>query len=252
MKQLFIICLLVFAGIFSTEATAQTANQAKKSIVLLELYTSEGCPTCPPADANLAFLEREQPFAETEIITLALHVDYWNSVGWKDAYSSPVFSRRQQIYTQALKVKQSYTPQMIVDGKIEFTGSNMAKAQKAILDAVKTVKANIEITRIADKFNVKISDIPAHADATVFLAVTENNVASNRKGALKSGADGGQSSVVRQLSSLGMLSAAQTVLEFETALQMSSDWNRENLKIVVFVQENASRKILGAARTSLL
>ncbi len=263
MKQLLIHALFVFAsGLlianFQIETAAQipnsqTANSAiakKKQFVLLELFTSEGCPTCPPADANLAFLEREQPFADTEIITLALHVDYWNSVGWKDAYSSPVFSRRQQIYSQALKIYQNYTPQMIVDGQVEFTGSNMAKAQKAILDAQKTPKANIEIGRAADKFQVKISDVPAHENATVFLAVTENNVASNRKGAKQNAANSGQSSVVRALSSLGMLTAAQTNLEIETAVPMQADWAKENLKIVVFVQENASRKVFGAARIS--
>lgn len=219
--------------------------------MLLELFTSEGCPTCPPADANLAFLEREQPFADTEIITLALHVDYWNSVSWKDAYASPVFSRRQQLYTQALKSGQSYTPQMIVDGRAEFTGGNMAKAQKAILDALKTPKARIEIVPTADKFQIKISDIPAHENATVFLAVTENNLVSNRKGKSNAGANVQQTSTVRSLTSLGMLTTAQSNLELETALQIQPEWKKENVKLVVFVQENASRKILGVTRSDL-
>jgi len=254
MKRLLIICLFVFTGIFLSETSAQTESPikaAKKSFVLLELFTSEGCPTCPPADANLAFLEREQPFADTEIITLALHVDYWNSVGWKDAYSSPVFSRRQQIYSQALKIYQSYTPQMIVDGQTEFTGNNMAKAQKAILNAAKVSKAYIEIMPTLDKLKIKITDVPAHETATVFLAVTESNLASNRKGAAKTGANTGQISVVRNLLSLGILTAAQTNLEIEAALQIQPEWKNENLKLVVFVQENASRKVFGAMRLSL-
>lgn len=258
MKRLLTIGLTILALSFlRIETTAQklpdqTKNHSKKSFVLLELFTSEGCPTCPPADANLAFLEREQPFADTEVVTLALHVDYWNSVNWKDAYSSPVFSRRQQIYSQALKVNQSYTPQMIVDGRIEFTGNNIAKAQRAILEAAKTPKARIEIAAAAaaDKYTIKISDVPAHENATVFLAVTESGLASNRKGVTQFGTDAGQTSIVRSLSSLGMLTAAQTNLELETALQINSEWKRENLKIVVFVQENASRKILGVGRMS--
>lgn len=265
MKQFLMHALFVFASgwliaAFQIETAAQTpGNQTpnstdskKKQFVLLELFTSEGCPTCPPADANLAFLEREQPFADTEIITLALHVDYWNSVGWKDAYSSPIYSRRQQIYTQALKTYQNYTPQMIVDGQTEFTGNNMAKAQKAILGAQKTAKAFIEIVPTTDKYQIKISDIPAHENATVFLAVTENNVGSNRKGANQTNVNAGQSSVVRSLSSLGMLTAAQTNLDIETAVPIPAGWVRENLKIVVFVQENASRKVFGSTRIKLL
>lgn len=253
MKKILIIGLLAFiVGFLPIAAIAQTqakdsVDSKKKVFVLLELFTSEGCPTCPPADANLAFLEREQPFADTEIVTLALHVDYWNSVNWKDVYSSPLFSRRQQIYTQALKVDQSYTPQMIVDGRAEFAGGSLAKAQKTILEAAKTPKANVEITPATDKIRIKITDIPAHQNATVFLAITENGLVSNRK----SGAKPEHISVVRVLSPLGMLTAAQKNLEIEIVLPTQSEWKKDNLKVVVFVQENASRKVLGVNRKSL-
>jgi len=248
---------LVASGFQIGQANAQTnetknpVGAAKKSYVLLELYTSEGCPTCPPADANLAFLEKEQPFADTEIVTLALHVDYWNSLSWKDEYSSPTFSRRQQIYSQALKINQNYTPQMIVDGRTQFIGNNLAKAQKAILDAAKMNKATIEIALAADKFVIKISNLSARESATVFLAITEDNLISRRRSDAKSGKNPEHTSVVRQLSSLGMLTAAQTDLELETVLQIQSAWKKENLKLVVFVQENASRKILGVGRLIL-
>jgi hypothetical protein len=235
-----------------TSELKNPTSAAKKSFVLLELYTSEGCPTCPPADAHLARLEREQPFADAEIITLALHVDYWNSSVWKDVYSSPTFSRRQQIYTQALKTAQSYTPQMIVDGRAEFAGNNQAKARKAILEASKTSKATIEITPHDGDYRIKISGITAREAATVFLAVTEDYLPSNRKSELKSNEKVEHISVVRELKSLGMLAAAQTSLKIETALQIQSNWKKENLKLVVFVQENASRRILGASRIKII
>ncbi|MDQ3062576.1 MAG: DUF1223 domain-containing protein, partial [Acidobacteriota bacterium] len=230
MKQFFVFALFVlFAGfimgalqineVIAQVPTAQAnqtksaTNSDKKAFVLLELYTSEGCPTCPPADANLAFLEKEQPFVQTEIITLALHVDYWNSLSWKDQYSSPMFSRRQQIYSMALKVNSNYTPQMIVDGQTQFIGNNMAKAHKAITEAAKIQKATIEIAAAADKYKIKISDIPTHGNATIFLAITEDNLPSSLKNGVTSGKNPEHISVVRELKSLGFLTAEQKNLE---------------------------------------
>ncbi len=231
----------------------QTGDVKKKSFVLLELFTSEGCPTCPPADANLAFFEKEQPFADTEIVSLALHVDYWNSTKWRDIYSSPIFSRRQQLYSQAMKTGQNYTPQMIVDGQTEFSGNSLSKAQKAILDAAKTPKAIIEITpTTADKIKIKILSAPTHQTATIFLAITEDDLVSDSKTSGNSTRNPAHVSVVRELKSLGMISAEQLKLDIEAGLQIQPNWKRENLKLVVFVQENASRKVLGVNRKSLL
>lgn len=265
MKQIFVIGFFaVLAGFFAcsfqgdaaiadvpqskSDAPIEPLKTDKKMPVLVELFTSEGCSSCPPADVNLASLEREQPVAEAEVITLALHVDYWNSLSWKDEYSSPVFSRRQQLYSQALKLDSNYTPQMVVDGRTEFVGSDAAKTRKAILEAVKSPKATVGIEMAADKYKVKISNAPAHENATIFLAVTEDNLASNVRGGENSGRKLEHTSVVRELKSLGMLASEQKSLEFESALQLQPHWKEENLKIVVFVQENASRKIFGVGR----
>jgi hypothetical protein len=222
-------------------------NSAKnKQPVLIELFTSEGCPTCPPADRNLTFLETEQPFAEADLITLSLHVDYWNSRTWKDEFSSPMFSRRQDIYGQIFKISSVYTPQMIVDGQMQFAGTDLAKVQKAIVESAKSEKGKVELSTVEDKNSgtkllVKISDLPKHEISTVFLAVAEDNLASNRTGS--SGAKRAFTSVVRELKSLGFLSTEQKNLEVETFLQFQPSWKMENLKLVVFVQENGSRKV---------
>jgi hypothetical protein len=267
MKQIFVFIALIFsfAGCLmqSRMAAAQTvpiqqtqsgeSKEAKsKAPIMLELYTSEGCPTCPPADANLALLERTQPVSGTEIVTLALHVDYWNSLRWRDEYSSPIFSRRQQLYTRALKIDSSYTPQMIVDGQKELIGNNMAKAQKAIIEAARLPKAAIEILEAADKFKIKIFNVPAHQIATVFMAVTEDNLASNRKYGAAAEKKAAHISVVRELKSIGLLTAEQTSLEIDADLHIQPAWKKENLKLIVFVQENTSRKILGVSRKKLM
>jgi hypothetical protein len=226
----------------------KTENQVAKQPVMVELFTSEGCSSCPPADRALAFLEKEQPFAQAEIITLALHVDYWNHLGWKDEFSTPLFTQRQELYAEKLKLDSTYTPQMIVDGKIEFVGSDSGKAAKAITEAAKVQKGKIEIVKNNDKLIVKITDLPAHENSNIFLAITEDDLASNVARGENAGKKLEHQSVVRELKSIGTLNPQERSAEIETILQFNQNWKKENLKIVVFVQENGSRKILGVGR----
>lgn len=250
---LFAYCFqsdLAEAARFQTKQLAERSDEQNKPAVLVELFTAESCPSCPPADRNLAFLEKEQPFQQAEIVTLALHVDYSNSQFRRDKFASPIFTRRQDIYAQKFQLGTTFTPQMVVDGQAQFAGGSLSKAQKAILEAAKTAKAKIEIARAENKFNIKILDLPKHDNATVFLAIAEDELASNVVQNAGASEKREYISVVRELKSLGMLGAEQKNLEIETVLQLQPNWKTENLKLVVFVQENNSRKILGVSRIS--
>lgn len=137
---------------------------------------------------------------------------------------------------------------MIVDGQTQFAGADLAKAQKAIIENAKNAKGKIEVSTVTDavsdiKIQVKISDLPAHENSTVFLAIAEDNLIAKR--GRSAGVKREYVSVVRELKSLGFLTAAQKSLETEIALQFQPAWKKENLKFVVFVQENANRRILG-------
>jgi len=230
-----------------TKPEIQTAKQA----VLVELFTSEGCSSCPPAERALAFLEKEQPFSQAEIITLALHVDYWNYLGWKDEFSTPLFTQRQELYAEKLKVASAYTPQMIVDGKIQFVGSDSGKAAKAIVEAAKIQKGKIEIVKNNDKLTIKITDLPAHENSNILLAIAEDKLVSNVGRGENSGKILEHQSVVRELKSIGTLKQQDKSADMETVLQFNQNWKKENLKIIVFVQENDSRRILGVGRIVL-
>src|SRR5271168_4894648 len=123
-------------------------DTAQRTPVLVELFTSEGCSDCPPADSLLERLDRSQPVSGAELIVLSEHVDYWNDIGWKDPYSSHEFSIRQGDYAHRFRLDSAYTPQMVVDGDAQFVGSDERRAIQAIEGAEKAGKVSIALSSI--------------------------------------------------------------------------------------------------------
>ena len=106
---------------------AQTAPDAAPSPVVVELYTSQGCSACPPADRMLADM-----IGHDEILPLALHVDYWDYLGWKDGLADPMFTRRQKAYARAKGSRMIYTPQMVIDGRHFIKGAHPGEVAEQI------------------------------------------------------------------------------------------------------------------------
>jgi hypothetical protein len=233
--------------------------------VLVELFTSEGCSSCPPADELLASLDRAQPIAGAHIITLSEHVDYWNRLGWADPYSSARFSARQSQYARRFKKDDVYTPQMVVDGRAEFVGSNAARARQEIAEAARRAdKATVTLTvahragvtgRGEIAVQVRIENTPAISTdetADVLLAIAESELRSDVSRGENSGRSLSHASVVRRLSQIGSI-ASNSGGSFTASSQVriEKEWKRENLKAVVFVQERSSRRVIGVASVKL-
>ncbi len=242
----------------SAQSDARPAD--KRTPVIVELFTSEGCSSCPPADEVLARLERAQPVAGAEIIALGEHVDYWNYIGWADPYSSPAFSERQGAYAEAFGRDGNYTPQMVVDGRAEFVGSNWNKAVAAIADAARAPKADVRISPArkasgAISLRVSASNLPAvTAGDTVdlLLAITESDLSSNVTRGENAGRRLNHRTVVRHLSLLSSAEAKQDAsFSSETSVTLAKGWKPENLHAVTFLQERKSRRVIGAGAPPL-
>jgi len=222
---------------------------AQRTPVLVELFTSEGCSSCPPADALLIQLER-QPITNAEIIVLSEHVDYWNRLGWTDPFSSAEFSRRQSRYSEAWGKDGVYTPQMVVDGHAEFNGSDGRKAQQAIARAAQEKKAVVKLVLAGDRLHVEVTELPQSTDAEVLLAITEANLTSDVRRGENSGRSMAHTGVTRRLEIIGTVKPGAP-FSADPKLALARNWKRADLRAVVLVQERSNRRVLGAAAISL-
>lgn len=232
----------------SAPSEPQSKPSGTREPVLVELFTSEGCGNCPPADRALAFLETQQPVAGADVITLGYHVDYFNDRGWKDEYSSAEYTRRQNLYAMRLNQESVYTPQMIVDGKVEFVGSDAAKANAAIATAAKPGKPVVTTTVSARTAEVNITGFGPHTLGTAVLAAAEDRLVSNVKAGNNRGRTISHISVVRKLQSFGKVPEKATEFKGRVELPSDSSWKQENMKYVVYVQEDMSGRIIAVGR----
>jgi hypothetical protein len=234
------------------------SNGASRTPVLVELFTSEGCSSCPPADEILARLVGEQPIPGAEIIALGFHVDYWNELGWVDRFSSRAYTTRQNEYAAVWKTDQIYTPQMVVDGLTQFTGNDPRAAAAAITAAVSQPKAQVSLAADAPgdgngRTSLRIEVKPfeaAKAKADVWLAVTEDGLVSDVKRGENAKRQLSHVAVVRSFERVASADPRQGIAATKT-IALDRAWRRDALKAVVIVQDGRSRRILGAASLRL-
>lgn len=261
-SRLLLMGALLAAGGFTWKASsAQQSGQAAppshaEPVVVVELFTSEGCSSCPPADALLAKLA-EQGLGSTRVAALEEHVDYWDDQGWKDPFSSHDWTERQYAYAAVLGNGNPYTPQMVVDGSVQFSGGRAQLAVASIAKAGEQTKTVLNLSEGTaskpgtESFSVQVSKLspsPKGGPAEVWLAITEKGLQSDVKRGENAGQELRHAAVVRSLRKIGEAKPDRDVaFSGDTSISLKKEWKPENLQAVAFVQEKKSLRILGAA-----
>jgi hypothetical protein len=241
-----ILCsgFLVMAWQMLRPDTSLPPVQTESGFAVVELFTSEGCSSCPPADRLLTQLAQNAGEENAPIFALSFHVDYWNYLGWADSYSDLAYSAPQRNYSQALS-EGVYTPQMIVNGTYAFVGSNASKAQQAlrsVLAEPASVTLSLQVQRLSAHLleaTYQAENFPA--DAVVHIALVERGLAQDVTRGENTGRTLTHENVVRAFKTL--------TADTQTAtLTLPDDFAPQNTAIIVYAQHPRTKAILGATR----
>jgi hypothetical protein len=249
-----VMTVLLVAAWMRVQDSGSVSAKSSETPVLVELFTSEGCSSCPPADKFLQKLD-QQPIAGAQVIVLSEHVDYWNHIGWKDPYSAHFYSERQSSYARRFELDSVYTPQMVIDGVREFVGSNTAAADKALAEAIavpklavhlaltsansKVLQAHVETGSLEPSFGVR--------DAEVYMAIALNRAESQVSSGENAGHRLSHVAVVRELRKIGIVKLGQSLSQDVPLDQELTG----NARLIAFVQEHKQGKVLGVAQLLL-
>jgi len=224
--------------------------------VLAELFTSEGCNSCPPADRLLEMLSTEQPIAGAYVVALIEHVTYWDRLGWKDSFGSQRFTTRQNMYAFHFNLDGPFTPQVVVDGHTQMIGSDAAKLRSAIESAARRPKPpmTIAIGHVAEgRFTASVSGPGLRAAgaerAELVWVVAEDGLSvdvTRGENAHRTLRHWGVARIMiaRQLKPNAMDGHSETI-------ELRPEWRKSNLRIVAFVQASKSKRILSVASLPL-
>ena len=211
--------------------------------VLVELFTSEGCSSCPSADNALARLAQKQPVEGVELVALGFHVDYWDYLGWKDPYASPEYGERQRRYALDGDENRVYTPQMVVDGTRSFVGGeDEARAQAAVAARRSKVPLRLATRVEADTVVVRVRMDSAPAQGLeLWAALAEDGLSSDVKRGENAGRKLSHAAVVRTVAALPAPKPEEGGFVSEARLKLAPGWKREKLRAVAVLQAPAGQ-----------
>ena len=235
---------------------ARNESSTTRVPVLVELFTSEGCSSCPPADRVLATLIEQQPVPGAIVIGLSEHVDYWDHQGWRDPFSWSGFTDRQRIYArEKFGSDQIYTPQLVVGGEEQLIGSDYPAALRSIAH-VASAGSSVDLTLTAEPhdgvLDVHVLGASRNGsnldeDVDVWIAATEDGLEHPVIAGENAGRKLAHSAVVRKLVSAGRWPRPAAHADMRLTLTLGREWHMDHLRIVAFAQARSTRRVLGAA-----
>lgn len=244
--------VIALAACFGAAVFAQSAPEQRKP-VLVELFTSEGCSDCPPADRVLKELDEKQPFAGVQAIVLSEHVTYWNHDGWTDPFSLDEMTERQKDYVDQFRLNSSYTPQMVVDGATQFVGNDVHAVTAALEKAATQPKEEVTIANAQwDKDGATFA-VHAAADRNARLVAVLAANATERS--VSAGENKGKTlehvAVVRVMKTLGAESLDGRPLRLNGGPLTHKEEAQGPVRLVVFVVDHKTGRVMGAAEKTL-
>jgi hypothetical protein len=242
------VALIALALRILLGGAAPVHAQSKSRVpVLAELFTSEGCNSCPPADALLALLLDEQPIEGVFVVPLSEHVTYWDHQGWKDPFGSQQFTARQQQYGLRFNLDSIYTPQLVIDGREEYVGSDRRSIERALRNAAKTAKPELMVTAVTNGSTIDVSasgpGLLAESNAELWIALAEDRLVVDVKRGENANRTMKHSGVVRALKSAGDARQAGTL-----TITIDPGWKKQDLHVIAFVQSRKDRRILAVGK----
>ncbi len=241
---------LMLLQTFNASAVECSAASGEQRVALLELYTSEGCSSCPPADKWLSKLST-QKLVPGALLPLAFHVDYWNDLGWKDPFSQAKFSDRQREYSKRRGASFVVTPQLLLDGQgyqrpllIEDIDNKAKSINRSPPRASIRINQTQTPERIDARVEVRVADTDAR-QARVYVALYENNLATAVKAGENKGALLKHDFVVRELSTPIALDDSGR-LSHDVSIRLAPDWKSRDLHLAAFAQHPRSGEVLQA------
>jgi hypothetical protein len=252
-RWMLLVAAIVIAvvAVASTRTATPAPRAAGNGVAVVELFTSQGCSSCPPADRVLSALGEEQ--FDGTVIPLAFHVDYWNSIGWNDPFSSPAWSQRQRAYAAAMKSTQVYTPQVVLNGRSQAVGNDGAAVRREIARQLAAAPAgsvairNVRRERGAVTVELDAALAAGARGATLQIVVFENGVTTAVTRGENSGRKLTNDFIVRAMESAATVAPGQTVRARTVTLKLDPHWNSGKLGVAAFLQDPQTLTIYGAA-----
>jgi hypothetical protein len=239
--------VMAFAATFISAKPYKAGNVTLgKGFAVIELFTSEGCSSCPPADALVAQIQKE--YRDQPVYILAYHVDYWNRLGWRDVFSNAAYSARQYDYAKYLKIPQVYTPQIVVNGKKEFVGSEEGTLRNAIKGSLKQdASAQITLTDLKANSNKATLHYQTEGNgnnSVLLLALVQKNAVSNVKAGENQGRKLAHVQIIYTLRSVVLTNGRGGV----ESIDLPKAFNPQGWEVIALIQNTNTGEIIGAAK----